>query len=239
MASNPALSAAFPLPIELEAIVFDCDGLLLDTETCWSRAEGALFRAHGREFGLAEKQLVIGKTVEGVGEVMADYFGRPGEGELLSAELLEGVRRELADGVAALPGAADLVRACAERLPVAVASNSPRSLLETALGSSGLADLLPLSFAADEVAAPKPAPDLYLTACRALGADPASCVAFEDSHTGIRAARAAGLHLVTVPSLAGQELDHDWLLDSLADPQLQAWARALRPAVAPAAHRPS
>lgn len=145
------------------------------------------------------------------------------------------MRRELADGVAALPGAADLVRACAERLPVAVASNSPRSLLDTALGSSGLAELLPLSFAADEVAAPKPAPDLYLTACRALGADPGSCVAFEDSNTGIRAARAAGLHLVTVPSLAGQELDHDWLLGSLADPELQAWSRALRPAGAHAA----
>ncbi|WP_238783312.1 HAD family hydrolase [Streptomyces monomycini] len=232
MASSPQpRPAGFPLPTEFEAIVFDCDGLLVDTETCWSRAESALFREHGHPFGTTQKQLVIGRTVEGVGEVMAAYFDRPGDGKVLASQLLDGVRRELAGGAAALPGAADLVRTCAERLPVAVASNSPRSLLDTALESSGLADLLPVSFAADEVPTPKPAPDLYLAACEALGAAPTACVAFEDSNTGIRAARAAGLRLVTVPSLAGQDLDHDWLLGSLADPGLHAWARALRQTV--------
>ncbi|GAA2234121.1 MULTISPECIES: HAD family hydrolase [Kitasatospora] len=220
-------SSAAPIPTGIQAVVFDCDGLLVDTEGCWTLAETALFAEHGHEFGPEQKALVIGKSLPDVGTVMAEYFGRPGDGDRLAAQLLEGVRRELAGGAKALPGALELVRACAARVPVAVASNSPRVLLDTALSTSGLAELFPVSFAADEVSTPKPAPDLYLTACAALGADPTASVAFEDSGTGVAAARAAGLHLVVVPSLPGQGLDHDWLLDSLADPALQAWSQAV------------
>ena len=222
-----ARAAEHPVGTALAAVVFDCDGLLVDTEPCWSRAEAALFRAHGHEFGVEQKKLVIGRTVEGVGTVMADYFNRPGDGPALASELLMRVTRELEVGAAALPGAVDLVRACAERVPVAVASNSPRTLLDTTLRTAGLTDLLPVSFAADEVADPKPAPDLYLAACSALGSFPSACVAFEDSRTGVTAARAAGLRVITVPSLPRQDLDHDWTFGSLADPLLQAWAHGL------------
>lgn len=225
----PTTRACRPLSTRVKAVVFDCDGLLVDTEPCWTRAEAALFLAHGHAFGPEQKKLLIGRTAEGGGEVMAAYFGRPGEGQVLAADLLERVRVELEAGAAALPGALDLVSACAERVPVAVASNSVRALLDVALHGSGLAGLLPISFAADEVPAPKPEPCLYLAACAALGADPSESVAFEDSHTGVLAARAAGLRLVTVPSLPGQDLDHDWRLDSLTDPDLQAWARELEP----------
>ncbi|MFK0023876.1 HAD family hydrolase [Streptomyces sp. NPDC090798] len=122
-------------------------------------------------------------------------------------ELLGGVRKELARGAVALPGAAELVRACRAAVPVAVASNSPREPLDTALGSAGLADCFTHSFAADEVPSPKPAPDLCLTACGALGAAPKRSVAFEDSATGISSARAAGLYVAVVPSLPGAALD--------------------------------
>ncbi|MFD8197908.1 HAD family hydrolase [Streptomyces wuyuanensis] len=215
------------LPTAAEAVVFDCDGLLVDTEDCWTVAESAIFAAHGRPFGPAQKALVIGRTLGAAGKAMADHFGRPGAGEELAAELFERVRGELARGATALPGAMELVRACTERVPVAVASNSPRELLETALRSAGLIDFFAHSFAADEVRSPKPAPDLYLTACGALGVAPTSSVAFEDSATGVASARAAGLHVAVVPSLAGTDLDHDWLGTSLADPQLLAWAETL------------
>ncbi|MDV9174501.1 HAD family phosphatase [Streptomyces sp. W16] len=215
------------LPTGAESVVFDCDGLLVDTEVCWSVAEAAVFAAHGHGFGPEQKALVIGRTVEDAAEAMADYFGRPGAGAELAAELLEGVRKELARGAVALPGAAELVRACRAAVPVAVASNSPRELLDTALGSAGLADCFTHSFAADEVRSPKPAPDLYLTACEALGAAPERSVAFEDSATGISAARAAGLYVAVVPSLPGVPLDHDWLGTTLDAPELQDWARQL------------
>lgn len=128
----------------------------------------------------------------------------------------------------ALTGAAELVRACRAAVPVAVASNSPRELLDAALWSAGLTDLFTHTFAADEVRSPKPAPELYLTACEALGAAPRHSVAFEDSATGIAAARAAGLHVAVVPSLPATDLDHDWLGTSLGDPELLAWAGGLR-----------
>lgn len=95
-----------------EAVVFDCDGLLVNTEACWTVAETAIFAAHGHPFGPKRKALVIGRTVEDAGEAMAQCLGRPGAGAELAAELLERVRKELSRGAAALPGAAELVRAC-------------------------------------------------------------------------------------------------------------------------------
>ncbi|MFF9896199.1 HAD family hydrolase [Streptomyces longispororuber] len=215
------------LPDHVDAVVFDCDGLLVDTESCWSVAESALFTAHGRPFGPEQKALVLGRTVEDAADAMAAYFGRSGAGAEIAAELLERVRGELAGGAAAMPGAVDLVRACRAAVPVAVASNSPRELLDTALESAGLARYFPSTFAADEVRSPKPAPDLYLAACAALGADPGRSVAFEDSATGVAAARAAGLRVAVVPSLPGADLDHDWRGPSLAAPELLRWAGRL------------
>ncbi|MFF0381339.1 HAD family hydrolase [Streptomyces sp. NPDC004286] len=216
------------LPARAEAVVFDCDGLLVDTEACWTVAESAIFAEHGHSFGPEQKALVIGRTVEAAGESMAQYLGRTGAGAELAAELLARVRKELSRGAMALTGAAELVRACRAAVPVAVASNSPRELLDAALWSAGLTDLFTHTFAADEVRSPKPAPELYLTACEALGATPRHSVAFEDSATGIAAARAAGLHVAVVPSLPGTDLDHDWLGTSLAEPELLAWAGGLR-----------
>ncbi|MEV5140920.1 HAD family phosphatase [Streptomyces syringium] len=210
-----------------EAVVFDCDGLLVDTEACWTVAETAVFAAHGHPFGPEQKALVIGRTLEDAAKAMAEYLGRPGASAELAAELLERVRKELSGGVAPLPGAAELVRACRAAVPIAVASNSPRELLDAALWSAGLADCFTHSFAADEVRSPKPAPELYLTACEALGVPPTCSVAFEDSATGIASARAAGLYVAVVPSLSGADLDHDWLGSSLAEPELLDWARQL------------
>jgi len=211
------------------AIVFDCDGLLVDTETCWTRAESAVFAEHGFSFGLEQKALLIGRTIEASSDAMADYFGRRGEGAAVAADLLARVGVELELGANPLPGAVELVRACAERVPVAVASNSPRFLLDVALQGSGLAELLPISLAADEVERPKPDPELYLAACALLGAAPELSVAFEDSGTGAAAARAAGLFVITVPSLPGSRIDHDWQLSSLADPALLRWVASLTP----------
>ncbi|MEU3355051.1 HAD family phosphatase [Streptomyces sp. NPDC037389] len=216
-----------PLPTGAEAVVFDCDGLLVDTEPCWTVAETAVFAAHGHPFGPEQKALVAGRSLEAAGEAMAQYFGRPDSGAEIAAGLLERVRKELARGAAALPGAAELVRACRASVPVAVAGNSPRELLDAALWSAGLAEYFPHSFAADEVRSPKPAPELYLTACAALGAAPTRSVAFEDSATGIASARAAGLYVAVVPSLPGADLDHDWLGAGLAAPEVQDWARGL------------
>jgi HAD superfamily hydrolase (TIGR01509 family) len=212
------------------AVVFDCDGLLVDTEPRWTVAESSLFADHGLPFGADEKAIMIGRTIDAAAADLAVRFARPGEAAAIAADLLQRVHAELGARAEPFPGAIDLVRACAERVPVAVASNSPRSLLDLVLERSGLSELLPVSIAADEVGRPKPHPELYLTACRRLGAAPGGSVAFEDSVTGAASVRAAGLYLIAIPSLPNVPLDHDWQPISLADPALLTWAGALRPA---------
>jgi HAD superfamily hydrolase (TIGR01509 family) len=213
------------LPMTVSAVVFDCDGLLLDTESCWSRAESGLFADYGFGFGPAEKDLLIGRTLEAACDNIAAYIGQPGAGPRLQSELLPRVEAELADSVQAMPGAPELVQSLAGRVPLAVATNSPSAMLNAALASSGLGEYFQVSVAADEVERPKPDPQLYLAAFKRLGTQPGSGVALEDSATGVAAARAAGAFLITVPSQPGKQLDGDYITSTLADPVLTDWAQ--------------
>jgi HAD superfamily hydrolase (TIGR01509 family) len=217
------------LPLRVSAVVFDCDGLLLDTETCWSRAEASLFADHGFGFGPAQKDLLIGRTLEAACANMAEYFGHPGNGPQLQAALLPRVEAELATTVEGMPGARELVEHLAGRVPIAVATNSPRTMLTAALASPGLAQYFEICVAADEVAHPKPHPQLYLEAFARLRAKPGDGVAVEDSATGVAAARAAGTYLITVASQPGKQLDGDYVSHTLADATLTAWAQTVTP----------
>jgi HAD superfamily hydrolase (TIGR01509 family) len=215
------------VPLEIDAVVLDCDGLLVETESGWTRAETAIFAENGFGFGPAEKQLLIGGTLEAGGAAMAEHFGKPGTGPELAERLADLVWKELGAGAPALPGARDLVCRLRDRgIPFAVASNSPRRFVDAALRSAGLGGLFAVVVTADDVDHAKPAPDLYLRACADLAAEPARSVAFEDSRTGIASARAGGLFVVGVPSVPGSTLDADALYGSLADPDLQSWAAA-------------
>lgn len=213
------------IPLDVDAVVFDCDGLLAETEAAWTRAETAIFREHGQDFGPVQKQILIGGTLASGGEAMADYFGLPGDGPALAARLAGLVWRELAAGTPPLPGACDMVDILRHRsIPIAVASNSPRQFVDAALGSAGLADLFEVIVAADDVAHAKPAPDLYLTACARLAAEPGRSVAFEDSRTGVASARAAQMFVVGVPSIPGAELKAHVTYESLTHTELRGWA---------------
>lgn len=202
------------------AVVFDCDGLLMDTETCWTVAERAVFARRKLGFGPEEKALLIGKSVPDAGILLAERFNEPGAAGAIVEELLGLVEDVIAERALPLPGALEIVRALHNVLPMAVASNSPRRLVDLALARGGFSELLPLIVAADEVELPKPAPDLYLRACEMLGVRPHATVAFEDSVTGVKSARAAGLKIVGVPSLAHVALPADVVVASLSDPTL-------------------
>jgi HAD superfamily hydrolase (TIGR01509 family) len=108
-------------------------------------------------------------------------------------------------------------------LPIAVASNSPRRLLDLALERGELARSFRVTVAADEVGAPKPAPEMYLEACRRLGVAPDRALAFEDSMTGVFAAKAAGMKVICIPTLKGLEYPADAVFDSLDDVRLLDW----------------
>src|SRR5437764_12642354 len=119
------------------AVVFDCDGLLVDTETLWTRAERELFRRHGRAFTADDKKALLGTGWLAGGRVLERLLDRPGDAEALSHALLRLVTEEVGRGVEPLPGALELVGDLRGRLPIGVASNSPRPFVEALLASSG------------------------------------------------------------------------------------------------------
>jgi HAD superfamily hydrolase (TIGR01509 family) len=202
-----------------EAIVFDNDGLLLDTEVAWTRAETALFDRHGLTFTDDHKRDLIGSSHTIAAGRLEVMLAQPGQGVALMGELHALVMAEVALDVAPRPGAVELVDALnAAGIPVAVASNSPREFLDLVLRTSGMAERFAVTVAGDEVPNPKPAPDIYLEACRRLGADPTRSVGLEDSPTGAQAAKAAGLTVIGVPYLPDMEIPAaDLTTASLAD----------------------
>lgn len=215
------------LPSRVSAVVFDCDGLLLDTEICWSRAEEALFAKFGHDFGPEEKDLLIGRALDDACENAAKYFSIPGQGAEVRAILEPLVLRELESSVEPLPGAIELLESLHGRVPLAVATNSPRAMLDSAFSHVDLAGYFEFSIAADEADRPKPSPELYLRAFLALDADPRCGVAIEDSATGVKAARDSGANVITVPTQTGKNLDGDLLADSLKDERISAWAQSV------------
>ena len=189
------------------AVVFDCDGLLLDTETAWTRAETAQYAARGVAFTLAHKRALIGTSGPSAEATLERHLSAPGEGPALMAQLHRLVLDEVGRAAPILPGAAELIATLgAAAIPIGVASNSPRPIVQRALRTAGLADAFACVVTADDVAHPKPAPDPYVAACAALHARPERSVALEDSPTGVASAVAAGLYVVGVPSLAGVDL---------------------------------
>jgi len=208
-----------PLP---DAVVFDNDGLLLDTESVWTRAEQDLFDRRGLEFTAEHKRELVGTSAEVAGAILERRLGEPGRAVELIEELNELVVAELEHGVEAMVGARELLHRLKQRgTPIGLVSNSPLVFVQRSLEIVGFEDRFDVVLSAHEVAAPKPAPDPYLEACRRLGVEAGpAVVALEDSPTGVTAARAAGLTVIGVPSLAGVELGEaheiaESLLDSV------------------------
>jgi len=191
------------------AVVFDNDGLLLDTESVWTRAEQELFERRSLEFTSAHKRELVGTSAAIAGAVLERRLGEPGRAVELIEELNELVVAELEHGVEAMVGARELLQQLKGRgTPIGLVSNSPLAFVRRSLEIVGFHDRFDVVVSAHEVAAPKPAPDPYLEACRRLGVEPGpDVIALEDSPTGVAAARAAGLTVIGIPSLDGIALE--------------------------------
>ncbi len=206
-----------------DAVVFDIDGLLLDTEESWTVAERTLFERRGETFTPEHKRVLLGTSPDVAAALFEELLGAPGQGRALIAELGMLVYSEMGRYAPPRPGALELVTRLRDAgIPMALASNSPRLLANRALATAGVDQGWFVSVrTADEVAHPKPAPDLYLASCAALGTEPARTLALEDSPTGVAAALAAGCYTIGVPSLEGIALDGAALVvASLADPAI-------------------
>ena len=207
-------------PAVPDAVVFDNDGLLLDTESVWTRAEQDLFARRGTDFTPADKRELVGTSAAIAGAVLERRLDEPGRAVELIEELNALVVAELEHGVEAMVGARELLRSLRQRgTPIGLVSNSPLAFVTRSLELVGFEDVFDVVLSAHEVAAPKPAPDPYLEACRRLGVEAGpGVVALEDSPTGVAAARAAGLTVIGVPSIDGVALDEaHHLAESLLD----------------------
>lgn len=201
------------------AVVFDNDGLLLDTESVWTRAEEDLFELRGTEFTPADKLELVGTSAEIAGGILERRLGEPGRAGELIEELNELVVAELEHGVEAMLGAREVLERLQGKVPLGLVSNSPLRFVRRSIELAGFEDFFDVVLSAHEVEAPKPAPDPYLEACRRLGVEPGpDVVALEDSPTGVAAARAAGLTVIGIPSVEGVLLDEaHHLAESLLD----------------------
>jgi HAD superfamily hydrolase (TIGR01509 family) len=213
------------MPSRFEAVIFDNDGLLLDTEEAWTRAEETLFGRRGRTFTAEHKRTLIGSSGPIAERKLEAMLEQPGEGPELLAELNELVMEEALRGTPPRPGALELLGALRDAgVPVGVASNSPRPFVERVLAGAGLLDgHFGVVVSADDVEHPKPAPDLYLAACEALGAVASRAAALEDSPPGVASAVAAGMYVIAVPYFEGAEIaDAALNASTLADPAVAA-----------------
>lgn len=210
------------------AIVFDCDGTLMDTERHWQEARSATFRAFGLKppAGFADRAKGVHFTE--CGALMAEETGKPDLVDELADTLLTTFTALVEQDPVTMPGAAALVRLAVGHRPLAVASNCPREMVESCLGRAGLLSCFDHVVVAGEEVRPKPEPDVYSVAARLCGVPPEEALAVEDSLTGMESARRAGLRVVGIgPCPPGPESEQaDLWVPSLADPELVAWVRS-------------
>jgi HAD superfamily hydrolase (TIGR01509 family) len=183
-----------------DAVVFDLDGVIVDSEQVWDDVRETYTRESGGTYTETATRDMMGMSSLEWSRYMADALGVPGTPEEINAAIVARMLERYGEAPPLIPGAVEAVRAIAARWPVAIASSSNPELIEVVLRVSGLAGVVRVAVSSQEVARGKPAPDVYLEAARRLGVDPTGCAAVEDSHNGILSAKAAGMFVVAVPN---------------------------------------
>jgi HAD superfamily hydrolase (TIGR01509 family) len=186
----------------IEAVVFDLDGVLLQSEEVWDAVREHYVRERGGRYDDEVQRAMMGMSAPEWSRFLHEEAGVPDDMDEINSEvvrrMLEAYRRELP----LLPGAVATVQRIADAFALALASSSNREVFEEVLELAGLAACFRATVSSEEVERGKPAPDVYLEAARRLGADPTRCAAVEDSHAGIRSAKSAGMRVVAIPNAA-------------------------------------
>jgi len=184
----------------IEAVVFDVDGVLIDSEPVWERVRRNFVATRGGRWPDDAQDRMMGMSTAEWSAYISEDFGLRGLSAQQVAELVTAaMAAEYAARLPLLPGAVAAVRDLSARWPLAVASSAPKSLIDAVLDASGLRPAFAAAVSSEEVARGKPAPDVYLEAAARLGVTPAACAAVEDSSNGLRSAAAAGLAVIAVP----------------------------------------
>ncbi len=184
----------------ISAVVFDLDGVILESEQLWDEVREGLARERGGQWSERAQSDMMGMSSPEWSRYMHDVVGLPESPGQINREVVRRMLDSYEQRLPLIEGSVDAVRRLAGRWPLGLASSSNRELIDRALEVSGLAPLFRATVSSEEVARGKPAPDVYLEAARRLDVAPARCAAVEDSANGIRSANAAGMRVVAIPN---------------------------------------
>jgi HAD superfamily hydrolase (TIGR01509 family) len=182
------------------AVIFDLDGVLIDSEPLWNAAREALVRESGGRWGDDAPRAMMGMSSLEWSAYLRDELGVPMDTQAISRDVVRRMEDAYRDGLPLLPGASEAVRALAARWPLGLASSANREVIDLVLEVADFGDAFRVAVSSEEVPRGKPAPDVYLETARRLGVDPAHCAAIEDSSNGLRAAAAAEMAVIAVPN---------------------------------------
>jgi len=183
-----------------EAVVFDLDGVLLDSEQVWDKVREQLVKQSGGRWHDRAQTDMMGMSSVEWSKYMHDQLGLAEAPAEISAEVVQRLEERYRRRLPLIDGAREAVERLAARWPLALASSSNREVIDLVLNLSGLAPFFRVTVSSEEVARGKPAPDVYLEAARELGVQPESCAAIEDSRNGIRSAKAAAMRVIAIPN---------------------------------------
>jgi HAD superfamily hydrolase (TIGR01509 family) len=182
------------------AVVFDLDGVIVDSEQVWDEVRERYTIEHGGTYTDTAARDMMGMSSREWSRYMAEALGVPQTPDAINAGVLERMLERYGEAPPLLPGAVEAVRRIAARRPVAIASSANRELIDVVLRVTGLDGEVRVAVSSEEVPRGKPAPDVYLEAARRLGVAADDCAAVEDSHNGIRSAKAAGMRVIAIPN---------------------------------------
>jgi HAD superfamily hydrolase (TIGR01509 family) len=181
-------------------VIFDLDGVLVDSEQLWNGAKEALVRETGGTWRDESPTVMMGMSSPEWAAYLHDDLGVPMDVDAINREVVRRMEEGYRSDLPLLPGATDAVRALAARWPLGLASSSNRELIDLVLDISGFGDAFQVTVSSEEVERGKPAPDVYLATADGLDVAPDRCVAIEDSSNGLRSAAAAGMTVIAVPN---------------------------------------
>jgi HAD superfamily hydrolase (TIGR01509 family) len=183
----------------IEAVVFDLDGVLVDSEPVWEQVRRQVVAEHGGHWAPDAQRRLMGMSTGEWARYLSEDLGVGLPAEQIAVLVIERMAARYTEHLPLMPGAVEAVRRLAARWPLGLASSSPPSLIETALDAASLRSSFQTTMSTEQVAHGKPAPDIYLAVAARLGHPPERCVAVEDSSNGLRSAAAAHLHVVAIP----------------------------------------
>ncbi|HEY5101126.1 MAG TPA: HAD family phosphatase [Gaiellaceae bacterium] len=183
-----------------DAVVFDMDGVLIQSEEVWDEVREAYVRERSGRYDAEIQRAMMGMSSPEWSRFLHEHAGVPDEPDAINAEVVRRMLAAYRDHLPLIPGAVDAVQRLAARFPLGLASSSNRELIDTVLDVADLASLFAATVSSEEVAHGKPAPDVYLEAARRLDVAPERCTAVEDSHGGIRSAKSASMRVVAIPN---------------------------------------